>query len=108
MRSAFFGGIFYGAASEELLALRGRTVAISLFAHGAAQKGYPLPPSENFSQAVGDLHNLLLRPQDDAVGLLEDFPSAPADRRRLFLAVLTGDEIIDHPALDGPRGGRVR
>ena len=86
-----------GAAGEEFLALRGHLVAI-LFAHGAAQDiGFAEGKS---GQAIGDLHDLLLI-KNDAVGFFQDFLQFRQIVGDFFLAVLAGDEIVDHAALDG-------
>ena len=93
-----------GAAGQEFLALRGHLVAI-LLAHGAAQDvGFA---EREAGQAIGDLHHLLLI-EDDAVGLFQDLLQLGQVVGDFFLAVLAGDEIVDHAALDRARGGRAR
>ena len=87
---------------DEAVAQSGHLLVLFL-AHGAAQQ-IGLPEAEP-GEAVGDLHDLLLI-DDDPAGLGEDFFELGQVIGDRLLALLAGNEVVNHAALDRPLGGR--
>ena len=99
-----FLGVYFSrrASGQEFFALRGHFL-VFLFAHGAAQQ--VRIAQRKPGQAVGDLHHLFLI-QNDAPGFGENLLQLRQIVGDFFLAVLAGDEVVDHAALN--RAGTIQ